>query len=248
MTERHDTQSRHPRPHSPRKRGRGRWRLAAEIAAPLLVAFIVHILNPLFANTVGQFGPFATDIEYIPNQHLAYERGCAMIRRAATEHQSHIINTRNTGKNPSQPALWEEIQQALNTSDVQYTRSIYYEKDSDLVDAAYFLKHLGTDRKFRLIVTVHGGEFPSCVITDKEAIFGFNDGSGVLTRALYISSPQKLVDDWREVVRRVVDNPLYSITLKDFGETVPGDAVDNVIARGSERLGVLLKQVRQRGE
>lgn len=231
-----------------RKHGHEKVRVAAEIALPLLVAIAVHVLNPLFANSVGQFGPFSTKLEYIPSQQLAYDRGRAMIQRAAAQKQSHIINTRNTGKNPAQRGLFEDIEHALKTSNIQYTRSIYYETDSDLSNTRWFLEHLGRDPKFRLAVTVHGGEFPSCVITDKEAIFGFNDNSGVLTRALYISGPQTLVDDWREVVRRVIDNPLYSVTVKDFGETIDPPAINDVVERASQRLGILLRQKRGASE
>jgi len=214
------------------------------IVMPAFVAIAMHILNPLIVNKIGQLGPFTTKQQYIPSRSLTYYQGCEMIREAAKTEQSHIINIRNTCANPEQPAFFNEISEALETSRILYTRAIYYKTDLDLSNTRWFLYALGENPNFRLKLSVFGEEFPSCVITDKSAIFGFNDNSGVLTRGLYISGPQNLVDDFRETARRIIENPISSITVKDFGETIKRNNVDSIIFETERKLQIYLDAIK----
>ena len=212
------------------KPGHNLWRVAIVIVSLMMVAISVHMLNPLFVNFLGQLGPLGAHFAYIPNRAQGYEKAVDMIREAHRSNQNHIINLRTTQSNPEQDRLYKEIVAALSGSRIQYTRVVFYEADPNRDNTRWFLKELGNNRSFRLKMILDVGGLPSCVITDRAAIIGFNDGSGRLSNSLYIEKPADLVRDIRDTYLRVIESERHTITFKDFDEIIENDEIDKVIA------------------
>jgi hypothetical protein len=225
------------------------------VASGIVVAILV--------NAMGQLGSFVThsayppnkDVDDIPNGGIAYidnraygyEKAVEMIRTAGRSKQNHILNLRTTQSNPEQDKLYKEIVAALSGSHIQYTRVLFYEADTKLENIRWFLKELGQNSSFRLQMILDTGGLPSCVITDRAALIGFNDGFGRLSNSLYVEKPLGLVRDIRDTYTRVIERG-HTIMFKDFEERIGNDEIDKLIASKEQEIKKateLLKAVRE---
>lgn len=168
--------------------------------------------------------------EYIEDKVKAYKKAEDIISNTVKKGVYSILNVRASKPHREvQDTFYLKIVQAMaDNPTLRITRIITYESDRKLENVRWFLEQLGTNARFALYVSMGRFAFPSCVITEREAIIGFNDADTILAHAMYFNSPNMLVNDILRSFETLARSK-YSVLVKPYDQSVEPSQINSRI-------------------